>query len=143
MAIQNKQMNNKSVTEIKIRGYHLDAYQHVNNARYLELLEEARWRHYEDYPPAYFQERGWGFIIVNININFKGSAVLGDTLEIHSELVKIGNTSMTIHQDAFIKGSGRKSIEADITFVMMDLKTQKLLPVEGEMKGVLTRTMKV
>ncbi len=134
---------NKSTTEIKIRGYHLDAYQHVNNARYLELLEEARWRHYEDYPPAYFQEKGWGFIIVNININFKGSAVLGDTLVIHSELVKIGKTSITIHQDAFIKGSERKSIEADITFVMMDLRTSKLLPIEGEMKDILTRELKL
>ena len=134
---------NKSTTEIKIRGYHLDAYQHVNNARYLELLEEARWCHYEDYPPAYFQEKGWGFIIVNININFKGSAVLGDTLVIHSELVKIGNTSLTIHQEAFIKGSERKSIEADITFVMMDLKTQKLIPIEGEIRNMLTRTAKV
>ncbi|HAD41888.1 MAG TPA: thioesterase, partial [Plesiomonas shigelloides] len=24
---------------IRVRGYHLDAYQHVNNARYLEFLE--------------------------------------------------------------------------------------------------------
>lgn len=28
-------------TFIKVRGYHLDVYQHVNNARYLEFLEEA------------------------------------------------------------------------------------------------------
>ena len=62
---------------------------------------------------------------------------------VHSELVKIGNTSLTIHQEAFIKGSERKSIEADITFVMMDLRTQKLLPIEGELKSLLTRTAKV
>ncbi|EJV5382956.1 TPA: hypothetical protein HMT81_08910, partial [Escherichia coli] len=24
-------------TQIKVRGYHLDVYQHVNNARYLEF----------------------------------------------------------------------------------------------------------
>ncbi|SQA97049.1 Long-chain acyl-CoA thioesterase FadM [Cedecea neteri] len=30
-------------THIKVRGYHMDVYQHVNNARYLEFLEEARW----------------------------------------------------------------------------------------------------
>ena len=29
-------------TKIKVRGFHLDVYQHVNNARYLEFLEEAR-----------------------------------------------------------------------------------------------------
>jgi thioesterase III len=29
--------------DIKVRGYHLDVFSHVNNARYLEFLEEARW----------------------------------------------------------------------------------------------------
>ena len=33
------------MTKIVIRGYHLDAYRHVNNARYLEFLEEARWQY--------------------------------------------------------------------------------------------------
>lgn len=27
---------------IRVRNYHLDGYGHVNNARYLEFLEEAR-----------------------------------------------------------------------------------------------------
>lgn len=27
-------------TPIKVRGYHIDLYSHVNNARYLEFLEE-------------------------------------------------------------------------------------------------------
>jgi len=30
-------------TQIKVRGYHCDFYGHVNNARFLEFLEEARW----------------------------------------------------------------------------------------------------
>ena len=37
----NKEMIRK--TDIRVRGYHLDLYGHVNNARYLEFLEEARW----------------------------------------------------------------------------------------------------
>ena len=30
-------------TDIRIRGFHCDAYGHVNNARWVELLEEVRW----------------------------------------------------------------------------------------------------
>jgi thioesterase-3 len=30
-----------------VRGYHLDLFGHVNNARYLEFLEEARWDWFE------------------------------------------------------------------------------------------------
>ncbi|MEK9712132.1 MAG: thioesterase family protein, partial [Thalassolituus sp.] len=29
--------------QIRVRGYHLDVYQHVNNGRYMEFIEEARW----------------------------------------------------------------------------------------------------
>ena len=29
--------------EIKVRGFHIDIFSHVNNARYLEFMEEARW----------------------------------------------------------------------------------------------------
>ncbi len=36
-------------TQIKVRGYHLDVYQHVNNARYPEFLE-ARWDSPENSP---------------------------------------------------------------------------------------------
>ena len=41
-------------TIIKVHGYHLDVYQHVNNARYLEFLEEARWNALEDGMPLFW-----------------------------------------------------------------------------------------
>jgi len=129
----------KSTTEIKVRGYHLDGYQHVNNARYLELLEEARWRHYEDYPPSFFIEKNWAFIIVNINISYKNSAVFGDTLEIHTSVGKIGNTSMSFQQKIYIKGTDKLSVEAEVTFVILDVKTKQVVPMEGELKEVLLR----
>ena len=47
---------------VRVRGYHLDVFQHVNNARYLEFLEEARWSYFEDtgLTPLFFVwVRGW------------------------------------------------------------------------------------
>ncbi|BBI61564.1 hypothetical protein HSBAA_28700 [Vreelandella sulfidaeris] len=32
-----------SRVQLRVRGYHLDGYGHVNNARYLEFMEEGRW----------------------------------------------------------------------------------------------------
>ena len=37
-------------TEIMVRGYHLDMFGHVNNARYLEFLEEGRWTFFDKNP---------------------------------------------------------------------------------------------
>ncbi|MEO9273816.1 hypothetical protein ABFY09_03070 [Marinomonas sp. 5E14-1] len=30
-----------NIIQIKVRGYHLDVFQHINNACYLEFLEEC------------------------------------------------------------------------------------------------------
>lgn len=58
-------------TKIKIRGYHTDLYQHVNNARYLEFLEEARRQLLEDHTDLEsFMEKGFSFFVVNINISY-------------------------------------------------------------------------
>lgn len=65
-------------TFIKVRGYHLDVYQHVNNARYLEFLEEARWEWLENEAGfRWMTENNIAFIVVNININYRSPAVLG------------------------------------------------------------------
>lgn len=34
---------------VRVLNYHLDGYGHVNNARYLEFLEAARWHFFEHY----------------------------------------------------------------------------------------------
>jgi len=57
-------------TLIKVRGYHLDVYQHVNNARYLEFLEEARWEWLEQAGAFHWlMENKQAYVVVNININ--------------------------------------------------------------------------
>jgi thioesterase-3 len=131
----------KSSIEIKVRGYHLDVYQHVNNARFLEMLEEARWSHYDAYPPKMFIEEGWAFVVVNINIDYKSPAVLGDVLNIQTVLSRIGASSLTLRQEVSIKGTGVLAAGADVTFVIIDLKTKKVLPVEGQLLEVLTRKL--
>ncbi|MDK4591250.1 acyl-CoA thioesterase, partial [Kingella kingae] len=34
---------------ISVLNYHLDGYAHVNNARYLEFLEAARWHFFAEH----------------------------------------------------------------------------------------------
>ena len=55
---------------IQIRGYHLDVYGHVNNARYLEFLEEGRWTMFDGKIDLdEWRKNGRSFYVVNININ--------------------------------------------------------------------------
>ena len=125
-------------TPIKVRGYHLDLYGHVNNARYLEFLEEARWGYLEQHGDIeHFEQLGLAWVIVNININYRRPAVLGDVLTVTSKLEQLNGKSGTLSQVVTLNPNGEVVADALITFVCIDLKTQKALPLEGELREKL------
>ena len=122
-------------TEIKVRGYHLDIYSHVNNARYLEFLEEARWVLLEDHIDE-MAAKGYAFFVVNINISYKSPAAMGDVLLIDTRLSKLGGKSGTFTQVITRKGEEKVVAEADVTFVVAGADG-KLLPMAGELKKTM------
>lgn len=120
--------------EIRIRGYHTDLYQHVNNARYLEFLEEGRWQLLDDYLNIdAFLKTGLSFFVVNINISYKSQARLNDVILIQSGLGKLGNKSGVIKQQIINKNTGAVCVVADITFVIAG-PNGKPLKFEGDLK---------
>ncbi|MGC0850428.1 YbgC/FadM family acyl-CoA thioesterase [Pantoea agglomerans] len=129
-------------TTIKVRGYHLDVYQHVNNARYLEFLEEARWEWLEEVEAFHWlQEQKLAFVVVNININYRRPAVLGDVLTIDSEITQLNGKSGIIAQRVLLAGKESVVADAALTFVCIDLRTQKAVALEGELRERLMRLM--
>ncbi|WP_114418202.1 acyl-CoA thioesterase [Marinospirillum perlucidum] len=130
-------------TPIKIRGYHLDLYGHVNNARYLEFLEEARWDFLEQQVDvSSFTGSGLGLAVVNININYRRGAYVNEEIEILTSLARLGNKSAVMHQDVVLKGTETLVADADVTFVVTDQKAQKAVPLEGELREVLEQWQK-
>lgn len=125
-------------TEIKVRGYHLDFYGHVNNARYLEFMEEARWVMSEEHMDLKrLQEKGVVFAVVNININYRKQAGLGDILEFFIGLARIGNKSATFRQEIRFKDTETIVADADVTFVLADLNTGKATDIDNELRAML------
>lgn len=126
------------ITEIKIRGYHLDFYSHVNNARYLEFLEEGRWEFFSDFLNTDLHKKvDWQIVIVNININFRGPVKLGDTLVIETDLKKISKKSFTLIQRCILKESDAVAADALVKMVAVDKKLQKAVTVDEEVKKLL------
>ncbi len=129
-------------TTIKVRGYHLDVYQHVNNARYLEFLEEARWQWLEEVNAFHWlMEQHLAFVVVNININYRRPAVLGDVLNIDSEVSQLSGKSGVIAQRVVLAKDDSVVADAALTFVCIDLRTQKAVPMEGELRERLASLM--
>jgi len=126
-------------TEIKVRGYHLDLYQHVNNCRYLEFLQEGRWDFFEEYRTFHEWPEGISFVVVNININYRRPASLGDVLEVQTAISTLKAKSGVIHQEIILKSNGAIVVDADVTFVIVDSKTQKVLPLKGDLRAFFDR----
>ena len=132
----------KSEIEIKVRGYHLDIFAHVNNARYVEFLEEGRWAALEDSHIAKkIIESGYAFTVVNINISYLKPAVVNDILVLRTALKKVGNKSITLTQEIFKKSKGSEPeiqvVDAEVTFVLVDMKTNRAVPVSDEIRELM------
>ena len=122
--------------EIIVRGYHLDGYQHVNNARYLEFLEEARWECMSDDMSTLVKHNA-GFVVVNININYRSPGLLHQHLIVESQISKLGENSGVVAQIIRCKETGNVVIDAQTTFVLFDLKKNTVLPIAGDLKECL------
>ncbi len=114
--------------EIRVRGYHLDLFKHVNNARYLEFLEEARWHVLEE-----LCLDNTSFIIVNINIDYHRPATLGDTLQVDCRLKRIGGKSLTLTQHIKLK-DGQLIAQADVTMVAVNIITGQTTEISQELR---------
>lgn len=126
-----------NMTEIKIRGYHLDGYGHVNNARYLEFLEEARWAGFESrVDKKRWDERKLSMFAVNININYRRPAKVGEVVAVHTAIRKFGNKSCTMSQKVVLKGTDTLVADADVTFVLADAKG-KAVPIDEELREMV------
>lgn len=123
---------------IQVRGYHLDVYGHVNNARYLEFLEEGRWAMFDGKLDLDdWRKNGLSFYVVNININYRKAAVLGDTIRVESKMARIGNKSGTIRQDIVLHDNGTVCVEADVVFVIVDESSGRAVPLEGKIREII------
>ncbi|MCF7529950.1 acyl-CoA thioesterase [Neisseria lisongii] len=110
--------------QIRVRNYHLDGYGHVNNARYLEFLEEARW--------AFFDTQGWLPLLDNIclavvraDLRYRRPAFAGDDLRVHIEVKELSSRYLVLRQNIELAAQGKNAVEADITLMPIDAASGK------------------
>ena len=129
----------KCLTEIITRGYHMDIYGHVNNARYLEFLEEDRWAQLEAAIDLdSWSSRGLVFMVVNINVNYRRAVGPGVRLEVSTGVETIGNRSAVLKQEIRLKSSQDIAVDALVTFVIVGPDGSAVV-MEGEVKEELSK----
>jgi len=61
-------------------------------------------------------------------------AYFEDVLEISTELIKTGNTSLTVQQQIYHCDSKKVVVEALVTFVLLNTQTNDLVQVDENLK---------
>jgi len=112
------------ITTIKIRGYHEDRFGHVNNARYLEFLEEGRWDYLDERgPQGGFATLGVFPIVAHLSISYRRPTCAGDRLTITTQVASTSSRKIVMHQTIHQEGIEKLCCEADISIVLVNAET--------------------
>ena len=119
----------KTKIEKQIMNYQTDSFGIVHHARYLEILEEARWLYCQDnHLMGPFHKKGVYHVIVNINIDYQGSARVGDLITIETEVFSVTEKSVIFRQ--VVSGGDLTLVVANITNVFMSTADNRVITVE-------------
>lgn len=106
---------------VTIYPYECDAYGHLNEAAYLQVFERARWETLARGPGLeMFRRHGLWPAVRRATVEYLLPAWPGDILDVHTELLKLGRTSMELRHRAIRQGDGQTVAEALLLFVMVD-----------------------
>ncbi len=125
-------------TNIKVRGFHIDHFGHVNNARYLEFLEEGRWDYCEKNRliDDLFHKTGIIHVVKEIRIKYLKPAFAGNIIRIATCVKEAQGKEITMSQTAFLEGSKIKIAEALIVNTLFDLHTNAAVEITPEVTAI-------
>ncbi|TFH09290.1 MAG: acyl-CoA thioesterase [Candidatus Atribacteria bacterium] len=111
-------------TIIKVRGFHEDRFGHVNNARYLEFLEEGRWDYLDARgPQGGFPALGVFPVVAHLAISYRRPTSAGDTVHVSTRVAEVSSRKIVMHQTIHQEEAKKLCCEADVTLVLVDAAT--------------------
>jgi acyl-CoA thioester hydrolase len=123
--------------EIPIRWRDVDAYGHVNNAVFLNYLEEARDRLVE----SLFGEGSWDFVIARVAIDYRTELNQADRAVVASCEVTGFGTSSVRTAERVRTVEGRLSAESESVIVARNPETGRSRPLTEDEKATLRRAI--
>jgi thioesterase-3 len=123
----------KTAVEKRMMNYQTDSFGIVHHARYLEIMEEARWLYcYENNLMEPFHKKGIFHVVVNITIDYKGSVRFGEMVRIETDVFRVTEKSVVFRQ--VVSRDGHKLVVAEIANVFM-IKPGHSVIKAGEMES--------
>lgn len=128
--------------DLTVRSTDIDVIGHVNNAKYLEYMEWARfdWIWKMGFTFDEMKRRGVMPVVVNININYRKELRLLEEVQVRTSVLKQGTKSFVIRHELYNQKEELVA-DADITMVMIDAQTRSSIPLPPEMTAALKASL--
>ena len=125
---------------LKVRWRDMDAYGHVNNAVYLNFLEECRDAWVQEVLGAVADDV-WHFVLARVAIDFRSELKQDDgEIVVRCALESIGRSSIRTREE-IVKADGTVSAEAESVIVPRDPQTGSSRALTDEERAVLEREL--
>lgn len=124
---------------VQIRYADLDAQWHVNNARFLTILEQARLsyiRQLDLWDGKSFLDLG--LIVADVHIAYKAPIELEEEVQVALRVDRIGNKSMTMINEIRNAKDGSLKAQAEVVMVTYDFHSKATIPVPESWRKTIT-----
>jgi acyl-CoA thioester hydrolase len=124
---------------IEVRYGDLDPQGHVNNARYLTYLEQAR--------IAYFNHLGlWkgpsfldiGVILAEVRLTFHAPILFNQQVRVGVRVSRLGNKSFDMEHLVEDMGTGEQLATCTAVLVAYDYHSSRTIPIPDHWRGILS-----
>jgi len=111
-----------------IREHHLDSFGHVNNAVYLELMEEARWDLITKggYGMSEVHKEKKGPVILEVSVRFLKELRVRENIRIDTQCVSYEKVVAELEQKIW-NSEGELCTQARFKFALFDLEKRKII----------------
>lgn len=121
--------------ETTVQETHLDVFGHMNNARYLELFEQARWDIITSngFGLHKIKESGQGPVILEAHLRFLKELYARTKIKISVECTEYDGKVGKLKQE-MINDKGEVCAELIVVFALFDLQARKIIQATDEWK---------
>ncbi len=126
--------------EIQILEQHLDTFGHVNNAKYLEMYEEARWDFITKNQLGLKEILATqiGPVLLDLNLTFKSELKNREKIKIISQArPQMRNKFVMVLDQKMMREDGKTASTLTLSVGMMDLKARNLISPTEEWRKAL------
>lgn len=124
---------------IEVRYGDLDPQGHVNHAKHLTYMEQARLayiRHLGLWPKTSFLDLG--FIIADVHVSYHSAILIHQPVRVGVRVTRLGHKSLTLAYCLEDAGDGKKLASGETVGVAYDYHTQQTIPLPDSWRQRIT-----